>query len=104
MVQDSTGMPVENIKDLLVKKESPWKEFFEAKFNPNIADSLVEPYVCNWKPPTEEKIIYVIHKLKVNKISVQDVIRAELSKYCPSSFITCFQQILCGMDERNTNR
>lgn len=99
-------MPVKNIKDLLIK----WKEFFEAKLNddaPSVipdADSLVEPYVCNWKPPTEEKIIYVIHKLKVNKISVQDVIRAELSKYCPSSFITCFQQILCGMDERNTNR
>lgn len=63
---------LKTIKNLLGR----WKEFFEIKLNndapfvafPDIADSLVVPYVCNREPPTEEEITSLIDKLKVNKI------------------------------------
>lgn len=52
MILDINGAPVKTIKDLL----AGWKEFFEAKLNqdtasvaPNIADSFVEKYICNYE-------------------------------------------------------
>lgn len=65
--------------------------FFAAKFNhdaicPDMADSLLEPCVCNCEPSREEKIIFVIHE--ANKTPRENGLRAisRLSKYCPSSF------------------
>lgn len=70
MVRDSNGVLVKSIKYPLIR----WKEFFDIKFNhdipfvtPEITDSLVEPYICNYKLPIEQEIISVIHKLKTNK-------------------------------------
>ncbi|VDN59542.1 unnamed protein product [Dracunculus medinensis] len=72
MVRDINGVPIKTVKDRLRR----WKEFFEGKLNhgppfivQNITDLPVEPYVCNCKPPTEEEITSVIHKLKINQTS-----------------------------------
>ncbi|VDN53510.1 unnamed protein product [Dracunculus medinensis] len=96
MVRDSNGVLIKSIKDRLIR----WKEFFEAKLNheapsvaPDIADTFPEAYVCNCEPPTEEEIISVIHKLKVNKTPGEDGLQTELFKCCPSSFITHLQQM-----------
>lgn len=59
MVQDINGASFKVIPRLV-----RWEEFFEAKLNYDmpsvildIADSLVESYVYNCKPPTKEEII-----------------------------------------------
>ncbi|VDN54157.1 unnamed protein product [Dracunculus medinensis] len=95
MVRDSKGVLIKSIKDRLIK----WKKFFDAKLNhgapsvaSDIADTFAEAYACNCEP-TEEEIISVIHKLKVNKTPGKDGLQAELFKYCPSSFITHLQQM-----------
>ncbi|VDN50495.1 unnamed protein product [Dracunculus medinensis] len=73
--QDSNGVLIKNIKNRLIR----WKEFFEAKLNhesiaPNVTDTFAEAYAC--EPPTEEKIISIIHKLKANETPGEDGLRA----------------------------
>ncbi|VDN55258.1 unnamed protein product [Dracunculus medinensis] len=47
---------------------------------PDITDMFAEPYACNCEPSTEEEIISVINKLKVNKAPGEDILRLERLK------------------------